>query len=60
MMLWTDCNKLGKNAKNWSQNSQISKIWLIFFDSVLFVAMATPHMILQMFLFFYHAKQESN
>ena len=51
MMLWTECNKLGKNAKNWSQNSQISKIWLIFFDSVLFVAMATPHMILQMFYF---------
>ena len=60
MVLWTDSNKLEKIAKNWSQNSQISKIWLNFFDSVLFVAMATPYMILLMVLFLNHAIQELN
>ena len=53
--------KLGtKMLKNWSQYCQISKIWLYFCDSVLFVAMATRHMILQSILFLNHAEQELN
>ena len=49
-----------KIAKNWSQYCQISKIWLYFCDCVLFVAMATRHMILQSVIFLNHAEQELN
>ena len=59
-MLSTNCNQVQKNAKNWSQYCQINKNWLYFCDSVLFVAMATWHIILQSILFLNHAEQELN
>ena len=56
-MLWTLLTSLQKVLKidfktaKKGKLSQHSNIWLIFFNSVLFVAMTTSHMILQMFLF---------
>ena len=39
-------NQVTNIARNWSQKSYISQIWLNIFDSVLFNAMATLRMIL--------------
>ena len=60
MMLWTNSNKVPKLLKIDLKIAKLAKIWLNFFDSVLFVAMATRHMILQSVLFFNHAIQELN
>ena len=58
MMLWTNSTSLQKLLKIYFKKKLKKLKRLYVLNSVLFVAMATSHMILQRFLFLNQVKQE--